>query len=188
MPAGGSEAAPQADLAHPLEHRHERDVGDADRPHQQRDGSEQQEQRVEVLLHTGLDPSRLGRSGDLQRVGVGGDQRQGNLGSDELRRAHLRLHLDVAGRRHPELPARGALRDDDRVQQAALAFHVGEDPHDGVEPLADVDGRLVVDPGDMELIGRRRPQHGDTVGTVGVAGVQHPPGRDGGPHGPEQSR
>ena len=47
----GAERAAQADLADPLEHRDERHVGDADRADQQRHAAEQQEERVEVVLH-----------------------------------------------------------------------------------------------------------------------------------------
>ena len=52
--ARGAERAAQPDLAHALEHRDERDVGDPDRADEQRHAAEQHEERVEVVLDRSL--------------------------------------------------------------------------------------------------------------------------------------
>ena len=68
--ATGAQCAAQADLADPFEHRHERDVGDAERAHQQRHAAEEQEQGVQVVLHVAAQLRGLRRCGTRNSAGI----------------------------------------------------------------------------------------------------------------------
>jgi hypothetical protein len=57
----GSESSSQSDLADAFQHRDESDIGDPDRPHQERHAAEYEEQRVDIALDVASDITRLRR-------------------------------------------------------------------------------------------------------------------------------
>jgi hypothetical protein len=125
-------------------------------------------------LHPGADPAGLGRRDDLEHRGVGRAEGQGELVGDDAGRADTRLHLDRAGSREPELALRGALRDDHAAEETWLAADAVEQTDDDVELVAEVDRGLVVDPGNVELLGGVGSEHRDAVGPQRVAVVEEP--------------
>jgi hypothetical protein len=99
--AARAERAAQADLADALEHRDERHVGDPDRAHEERHAAEEQEERVEVVLHRAAQVTRIRRGGDLQQAGVRRAERHRGLAGDEVHRADARLDLGERGAARP---------------------------------------------------------------------------------------
>ena len=83
--AAGAEGAAQPDLARALHHRHERDVGDADRADDEGDHAEQQEQAVDVGLHVVAGPRRRRRRGRAERLRGVRVERRGGLPGDQPR-------------------------------------------------------------------------------------------------------
>jgi hypothetical protein len=162
----------QADLPHPFEHRDQRDVGDAGGADEQRDAAEEEEEGVEVALHAGPDPPRLGRRRHLEQGRIGRTEGQRELPGDQVGGADAGLHLDRPRALEPEVAGCGALGDHDRTEQRRLAGHAGDDPDDGVEAVAEEDRRLVLDAGDVQLLGDVGAHQRHPVGPGGMAGVR----------------
>ena len=70
MPSGRPERPPQSDLASPFEHRDDHHVGDPDAAHQEGDGSESEQQVLQVLVDLRSGFERIGRPRDLDLVGI----------------------------------------------------------------------------------------------------------------------
>ena len=65
MAAAGAECSAESDLTGPLQYGYQRDVGDSDRADQERDPTQDEEQRVEVALYTVFHQFRFWGRGDL---------------------------------------------------------------------------------------------------------------------------
>lgn len=121
-------SAAQADLPDPLHDRHQCHVGDADGSDDQRDQSEDQEQAVDVPLHSLARLGRVGWCRDGESVLGSGSQRDRCLVGDLVRRAEGGVDQDPGHRSEAQLVLGGRGRQDHRGGELLLAFGSAEDP------------------------------------------------------------
>ena len=110
------------------------------------------------------------------------------MAGDERRSADPSFDLGEAWSAEAELRLRGSFRDDDRRDKIRLALDGGQDADDGVELVAYVDGRELVDACEVQPGGGRLADHSDAFTTRGVSLVEEPARCELRPDGTEQAR